>query len=406
MNNHNTRSENDGWYRNKRYPLSERRYQQELNAMSMPSLYHPQIDTRVYSSHIFPNGEFGVGLIPPEKKRAEDKRYDAHIVNGVKYCEVGRMHELETGEIYRDTNDKVWEPSSKLGIGLKLSQKNSKGVNRYGSKGLTGYGKKCIRNIGEYLGQRADGGLSMMGTLTIPLLSLEGNKRICKNWGDIVRRFFQKCKRLYEKHGYQFDYVSCTEIQPKRLEKYGDCGLHLHFLYKAYYVKRIDTWILPDSWVRLVWKAEILRVLENEASGVHADISKTKAQTLNYRRDTVHTSAAAYLSKYIAKGAEMIARIKDELGEEYLPKQWWSADSRSKQWLKDNIIADRGGIAEMLIYACKYGNAEIVQYCSEMTIDTRARGTIVVGYCGRLTEYGMSLVKSLDSGEYKSQQGV
>lgn len=385
----------DSWYRKKRYPQSARVREAEEKAFTNVRGLSPAACDRSYSCTIYPNGEFGVGQVPRPKKRRAESDYDKNIASGTPYTLQPRRHELEDGQVLQDTTDMFLQPSLKLGSSSESSQTPEKPKKRYGLKGITGYGKKNIRNIAYQIETSDSIGIPQMGTLTIPKISLEGNRVLCQSWSDITRSFFQECRRAYKKYGMHFEYVSCTEIQEQRFHRHGDCGLHLHFIYKARRKPHSRDWVIHDSWVRLVWKRLLEGALRKAPQVSTKDLDKVMSTTINYRREKIKKSAAAYMAKYLSKGSGIIDKVADVLGEDYLPRQWWSADSLSKERLKRACIKSRGDIARILVDICAVSVPELIIYAFPMTYCRDDGKDVCIGYFGRLTNAGMEFISAL-----------
>jgi hypothetical protein len=344
---------------------------------------------RAVSARIFPNGEFGVGFVPRKKMSASDRRYDADC----RYAEENA--EIQCKVVLDDNNEVLFYGrekilpvrSPKLGIGTESSQ----GRKKYGLKGITGHGRKMLRNAGYILDvvvKSSKRCYPQMGTLTIPSLAPERMAIIAQRWNDIVRRFFQECRRRYRKLGKEFDYASCTEIQPARWDTRREVGLHLHFLFLAYRVA--GSWSLPDQWVRDTWR----RVLITYVGEV--DIPGN----LNYRRDTVRQSSAAYIAKYASKGAEFIQEVLEECGEKALPSVWWSMSSRLRRCIKKHTVSSSGIYADMLLAICTELSSEYLRYKrkttmlltrTEYALANNCPQAIVLGYGGMLSNSGCAL---------------
>lgn len=331
----------------------------------------------LYSGRIYPNGEFGIGRVPPPKKRVADSRYDEGEVDDWVIEPTPRTHELEDGTILHDAGDMLDVARTKLGSARELSHQPKK----YGLLGITGYGRKCVRNIAYQMEQSQGRYNLQMGTLTIPSLREDQMLAVAKNWGYITSRFFQACKRRYKRFNRKFRYVSVTEIQPQRWANYKEVGLHIHFLFRPYKSTITGEWSMDDNWVRATWRQQILNVLSSDA----------QVETPNYRRERVHTSAAAYMGKYMSKGSDITAEVLEVKGEDYIPSQWWSADMESKRTLKASIIHVWGTQAETLLKMCKTSARECFYYCSPIVIETPANGNRIVGYYGRLSKHGIAL---------------
>lgn len=350
------------------------------------------VPTSAYSCHIYPNGEFGVGYIPVPKKTTEDSRQDRGEVHGRIITEVARTHELVDGTVLIDSTDLIQVSVPKLGIPLESSQTKKK----YGLKGITSHGRKMLRNGGHCLDvafRHRRGYLPQMGTLTVPSLSPDRMRVMCQRWGDIVRRFFQECKRKYKKLGMPFHYCCCTEIQPGRWEERREVGLHLHFLFIAKRIK--GDWSMPDQWVRDTWRRVITKYVGDD--GV--------PENLNYRRDTVKQSSAAYLAKYASKGTEFIKEVAEEVGEDCIPSQWWSMSASLRHCIHKCTYSSRGSQAELLLHICRHELDEYLRFVRVATITeewhNKATGALesrerIIGYGGLLDMPGRRLFQPAD----------
>lgn len=337
------------------------------------------------SAKLYPNGEFGIGYVPRSKKSAEDSRQERGVVHGYQTFWEGRPHFLESGEILFDTTDMVQLVEPKLDITVESSQAPI----RYGLKGITSYGRRCVRNIGFLLQEEFGKRRLSMGTLTIPSLPPEDMLCIAQHWGDIQRKFFQECKRRYQRLKLPWHYVAVTEIQPKRWRERGEVGLHIHFLFPSFRLYKRGMFSLPHDWTRKMWQRIIENTLRAHSTGTRDAYNIPLPM---YNCEPVRKDAVGYLAKYLSKGSDIIDEVVERSGEEFLPKQWWSADMSSKKKLKSRVIRSTGSAAEYLLYLCKNGTKdEIVSIKSIEISSYRYRSSdgtpimIVIGYGGRLS---------------------
>lgn len=339
-----------------------------------------------FSAIIYPNGEFGMGYIKSDKKRADDKRYDNGIVNGIKNTLIPREHELEDGTKYYDSGDKYFASY------ILDSPHESSQIKPYGTKGITPYGKKMVRN-GVWIIEnvlRRPGDLPQFSTLTLPPMPPECEKYICSVWADLQRRFFQECKRKYNKYGRTFHYVSCTEVQPKRWKEHRFVGLHLHFVYNAIYSQAEKSWVITDTWVRDSWCRIINSTLRNwcQTEG----LTPPQFSWISYRREKITKSAEAYIGKYLSKGGGIIPEILQEKGSEYLPKQWWSMSSYVRYVIKLKTINSRDDILVEHLLNCIKNNDETIIYSypslgevHDLSPDGSGLNyTVIYGYGGKM----------------------
>jgi hypothetical protein len=353
---------------------------------------------------LYPNGEFGMGYKAKEKKAIREKRYDEGIVDGVEYREMPRENELSTGEKYYDGGDTVLTP-------FKLdSPHESSQTKKYGLRGITSLGKKMVRN-GTFLIEgrlKRPGDCPQFSTLTIPQLPPEYEKYICTNWANLVRRLFQECKRKYAKYGRAFHYTSVTEIQPNRWYKKGFVGLHLHFVYNAFWVKDEKCWAIVDDWMRRTWCGIINTTLEKASTELGTP--PPQFSWVSYRREPIKKSAESYIGKYMSKGGGFIADIIEKKGEEYLPSQWWSTSSYLRILIKrltmrslcehtcNKIIQCIHAQDKRIIYAIPI--IKEVPYCTHA--GESGTGEFLLGYAGRITQSLLKECKDLWRGIKKS----
>lgn len=335
-----------------------------------------------YSLRIYPNGEFGIGRIPLAKKTSEEKRFDKRQVGGFQYGDVPRCHELEDGTKLLDGGDTYEGVLHKLGSAHESSQEKKK----YGLKGITSYGRKVVRNLAYLMEKRKGRHKVAMGTLTLPSFTDSQMRVIATKWAYLTSRFFQECKRKYEKYGKRFRYVSVTEVQPKRWKARGEVGLHIHFLFEPTYIYSIQEWAMPDNWIRETWQRLLSNILSSEQVVPYP----------NYRRDMIEVSAAAYMGKYMSKGADMIADIIEQKGVSVIPSQWWSADSVSKKELRSKIISISDSRTQIALYLCRNPCDNFCHYVSPVTIETPVNGERIIGYFGRFKMFAIELIVHAD----------
>jgi len=336
------------------------------------------------SAKLYPNGEFGIGYVSREKKNVREQKQDRGIVHDYQTFWEGHPHFLPSGEILFDPTDMVVLIEPKLDITPESSQPPT----RYGLKGITSYGRRCVRNIGYLIQEEYGKRRLSMGTLTIPSLDPEEMRCIARHWNDIQRKFFQECKRRYDRLKLPWRYVAVTEIQPKRWKEYGEVGLHIHFLFPSFRLYKRGMFSLPYDWTRKTWQRIIENTLKQHSVLMGDDHSVPLPM---YNCQQVKKDAVGYLAKYLSKGCDIIDEVREQAGEEFLPRQWWSADSNSKKELKNKIIASTGSMAEFLLYICNHGDDSRLISCKAATIPSyRLRSPdgapipITIGYGGRV----------------------
>lgn len=148
-----------------------------------------------------------------------------------------------------------------------------------------------IRNAGYLLEQMyGKDNLSFL-TLTVPNLPSDDLNRVTENWGRLVDQFLKWLRSVLEVKGIPFEYVYCTEIQTKRLEKHGQFALHIHLLFRGRRNTR-SPWAVTPKAVRKAWVRCLKSVCVN-------DFEQRALENLQ----RIKRSASGYLSKYLSKGS-------------------------------------------------------------------------------------------------------
>ena len=105
--------------------------------------------------------------------------------------------------------------------------------------------------------------------------------------------------------------------------------------------------------------------------------------------ETIRSSAASYLGKYISKGSKVVKAMQD-MGFDQFPKQWWSASMQIKKAFKDSIIRMDAMLCSSFFY-------QLEHYLHEKTIIWARFIEIQVGDSLRK----MGLVGTLSQAAYK-----
>lgn len=147
-----------------------------------------------------------------------------------------------------------------------------------------------IRNTAHIL-QRKYGhsNLSFL-TLTLPDLSTDELHKCSMNWGTMVHKFLVWLRYRAKKKNMALEYVYCTEVQTKRLEKRHEYALHLHIVFRGRYAKG-KAWAVTPVQCRKEWIRCIKSVLG------HGNFKRDSLENLQQ----VRKSAAGYLAKYLSK---------------------------------------------------------------------------------------------------------
>lgn len=366
---------------------------------------------------IYPSEKFSIGLVPREKKGRSEREYDRGWVRqeeacpfsmvdwltGVnniegKFCSTSEspnpvIEKMAVQEDIEDTIellqevDKVtdgdysrfYKTTANLDCPLfikrrELSRKRS---SPYGSSGITRYGRRVTENCCILLTKKYHKENLGFGTCTLPSLCDEALKCLLANWSNVVRRFFQKIKRAYEKVGSQFIYVGCTEIQPNRFINSSQPVPHLHFVFVSRFNRR-DKYTLVASEDYLYWNEAVNEVLHlngwTSLMGEDGHVGSLKIERIK-------TSAASYLGKYISKGSKEVKDMQ-EAGYSCFPKQWWFACMHCKKLFKESILTMSAKLSREIFYhALELLHACKLEYCTYVKLDIEGR-EVIVGAAG------------------------
>lgn len=306
----------------------------------------------------FPNGEFSQGFSSPKKKKSKaeelsrllssklppiaqescEKKIQSEFMDGYwkagdkffskcgsvwMFLEVDSFNRSvytvtrEDGEVFviethHTTNELIRNgdiTSTYLGLSNGRILDSPK-VSRKKCLSMTTNMKRNIRN-GVYLLEQKYGihDLSFL-TLTIPGLPLEDLKLINENWDTAVNRILKWLRNKCKRKGYDVEYVYCTEIQPKRLEKRGEYVPHLHIVFNGRKSKRRD-WSISPKMVRFAWHSIV-------KSYVAGDFNDSALENLQ----RIRKSAASYMAKYLSKGKSPDDGSNKRPTEELLKTHW------------------------------------------------------------------------------------
>lgn len=208
---------------------------------------------------------------------------------------------------------------------------------RRGSKGITSYGKKMIRSGVTLIAERCDRRCLTFGTATLPALSPEDMRKVALKWSRIQNRFMEKITRRLKRRGLLQAYVVVTEIQIFRWEKWGQLGLHLHWVCQGRETIWSD-WVLTPSEVAQMWADTLAREIGHSVDTRSA-----------IRLEVPRTSPAKELSKYLSKGSKVVEAVKAAGKGDELPTAWWGASQALKREVKSRIRHFSSEVAEWMV---------------------------------------------------------
>lgn len=292
--------------------------------------------TSDFKLKLFPNGECSLGWVP--NKRHED-RFEGKDKN------LGRL-----GSTWWRGKEELrrWverEISSQKDCAPLVSTQDSNSHKR-GQKGITSYGSKAVRNAAYLLQSKYGKDCLSFLTLSLPVMSVEEEKRLAGDWSRVIRVFGQRLKRLLQSRGLQGNYVGVTEIQEKRFRAGKGIGLHLHVVFRGRLSRR-HPWAVSWEEFRVAWCSVLSTVLGHRVYSPNCENVKS-----------VYKSAEGYLGKYMSKGVLIIDEVRDKYGEDAIPSAWYFLSKPMRDAVKSRVRVawDRDvDVMSQLPYLCRTG---------------------------------------------------
>ena len=219
-----------------------------------------------------------------------------------------------------------YRPVVALTLAPWLAYGSHRSVPQRGLKGMTGHGKKMVRSAATLIQRRHGASRTTFCTVSMPTLPSAKRRELAEQWPELVRQFLQFLTRRLESKGLPRVVCSVTEIQPKRLEGYGESYLHLHLVWGNHWARR-GNWAISANECR-DWLEAFMqrRGLWESDSWVRVNVQPVKK------------SAAGYLAKYMSKGASEIADMAEDVGWAAIPRQWWNLTKDARDWVKSELL--------------------------------------------------------------------
>lgn len=346
------------------------------------------INRGAYTGSIFPNGEFTVGYVGFARIRVDEKRYERGIVGDVQ----GVSPSPDCVDVSECSISVPHSERTFSELALSVAQNHHKVVKPYGRNGITPFGKRMVRNGAERI--QSVNTLARTGffTLTLPEYPDVIRAGIARNWGYLTRTFFQELTREHKRHNRPFSYVAVTEIQTRRWLESGNPGWHIHYVCPIYRLspKRGDYFITAD-WIRNTWQ----RLLQNVIDSIPLDGVEFRTPLPRIDTQRVHSSASAYLAKYMSKGSDLANDIAEQEGEDYIPRQWWSMSTNLRAWVKSNTHRLSEDAITAIFQTYKNPENTFILYANPIMIMHPCRGEIMVAISGRIDKEFLSSVTQI-----------
>ena len=336
-----------------------------------------------FTGKCYPDKSFSLGVIPRQKRGRRDAQYEraykeqnesnyGNIADwltgslniGGKFCSLREnpnsygerlvssdvpqssidvLKELEN--VTNNDFSKFYDVEENLDLPLFIVSSKLKRCPRgnYGRNGITNYGKRVLKNSCIILEQKYGKRRLGFGTCTLPTLCESSLRVLLSNWGDVVRRFFQKVRRQHEKLSLEFIYLGCTEIQEKRYRNTGLPVPHLHFVYVCKETIR-GGYTCNTKQFYGWWNDAVNEIL---VRGKRDPIMGIDGHTGSVKLESIRTTAAGYIGKYVSKGVSVVKSML-AAGYEEFPKQWWFASMQCKKLFNASVKTISGDICAML----------------------------------------------------------
>lgn len=260
-------------------------------------------------------------------------------------------------------------------LGLSKVPKNHKPRKPRGRRGITSYGKRLIVNSCVLLQKKYGKAHLSFLTLTLPPECANGSGEL---YQEAKRQMFQWLQRHLISVGLPTHIIGCSELQCSRYQQSGDFCLHEHWLFVGR--RRYQTWAftgkqLQSKWLSLlsnIYKVSILPSNSNAAVSL----------------ESVKTSAAAYLGKYMSK-SEVVVKVAIENGDiEKLPSSWMSKTSSMLKLFQSSISILNGESAILWLDYLTGSGSHLCRWKRHLYIDGNDGTRIWLAFIGYLTSEG------------------
>lgn len=243
---------------------------------------------------------------------------------------------------------------------------------RYGRKGITRSGARTVRCAAHLMQERYGQGRLTFATVTLPDMPRDMMARVHESWHKVVELYRLGVRRELEKQELPAEILSVSEIQEKRYRKSGVPVLHLHSIWvgRSPYGK----WGISTKVHDHLWKKAVMAVVPG------LSVSFKSAANLQ----EVHSSASAYLGKYMTKGASVVRNLIADGFEGWLPRQWWNASRALTDWVKRETV-ESSDFGDFLLTAADGNDKEVWDFHGHVTIDIGQQQPYWLATYGRLS---------------------
>lgn len=284
-----------------------------------------------YKGTIHPDCRVTVGRVPRKNIAKADTEYENTRTRFVAWEKTHWHYEDGLVREYYYTQ----EPPSSLGLS-SVNNYHTLTRRKNGLKGITPKGRSTVREAAYLLSRRYGRRLGFY-TLTCPYTDYESIFSFNQNIAYIQRSYFQEVKRIFDRRGINFSYVSVIEIQTERFASSGVPVLHIHYIAPCYMPGTWE-WCVTANTLRAVWSRVCQNACGTWASG-RASVDAT----------VVRSSAVGYISKYMSKGGDDYAFLADCAPCQF-PSQWWSISQKCRLAIRQTTVELPSAISEYVVY--------------------------------------------------------
>ncbi len=274
-------------------------------------------------------------------------------------------------------------------LGLSSIQRyniKNKNKSREGLKGIGSKARRMVESSAKHLQDKHQRRNLAFLTCTIPNMQEKYLALVAKQWNNIQTAFFQELKRLYERRGESFEYVSVVEVQEERWRKYRHPGSHIHAVFAGRSSIK-SPWVVNKKEYAGLWEMAVRRVVP--------EIPKSVSFGASTRIEVVRKSASGYLAKYLSKGVGIVAEMIEAGFKDCVPHRWWSISKSLKAAVELTIIRGKSAEIEKVYYWIKHGMNDFFFKYGYIREDRDDLSSKVFGFWCQLKEAGMKEINRM-----------
>jgi len=327
-----------------------------------------------WTGRIWPNGKFGVSRVreTPFLSLCESHRETAET----EFNSLGiSAHGVEAVLKFRGKWEDVMRPD------LSNVPKSPIAPKR-GLKGITRYGRNLISSAAVVAESKYDRRLLTFATVTLPSAPVDCLQNLCAAWSTVVKSFVKNLTRGLKAKSLPAFVFGVSEIQEKRFERTGVPALHLHCVFVGRNSRK-SSWQVDRKNIRRWWKKAIAPYLP-------ADTNYDSVENVQQ----VKKSSAAYLGKYMSKGADSVARLVEQGLSDWIPSAWYTITHSFRREVLSKVLRGEE-VGFFLNWLCHNVMVDFLRWVAPVMARSRDGTEFAVGFAGSFTESGLQKVVNL-----------